>query len=63
MKKTTAFIILLSSIWTPTFLDQMQLMEGWASVPITMTFVTIYLLAFLTLLTSFSTEATKDADE
>ena len=63
MKKTTAFIILLSSIWIPTLLDQMQLMEGWASVPITMTFITIYLLAFLTLLTSFSTEATKDADE
>ena len=63
MKKTTAFIILLSSIWIPTLLDQMQLMEGWASVPITMTFVTIYLLAFLILLTSFSTEATKDADE
>jgi len=63
MKKTTAFIILLSSIWIPTLLDEMQLMEGWASVPITMTFVTIYLLAFLTLLTSFSTGATKDADE
>jgi hypothetical protein len=63
MKKTTAFIILLSSIWIPTLLDEMHLMEGWASVPITMTFVTIYLLAFLTLLTSFSTEATKDADE
>ena len=60
MKKTTAFIILLSSIWIPTLLDQIQLMEGWASVPITMTFVTIYLLAFLTLLTSFFTETTKD---
>jgi hypothetical protein len=59
MKKTTAFIILLSSIWTPTFLDQMQLMEGWASVPITMTFVTIYLLSFLILFTSF-TEKTED---
>ena len=59
MKKTTAFIILLSSIWIPTLLDQMQLMEGWASVPITMTFVTIYLLSFLILFTSF-TEKTKD---
>jgi len=59
MKKTTAFIILLSSIWIPTLLDQMQLMEGWASVPITITFVTIYLLSFLILFTSF-TEKTKD---
>lgn len=59
MKKTTAFIILLSSIWIPTLLDQMQLMEGWASVPITMTFVTIYLLSFLILFASF-TEKTKD---
>jgi len=59
MKKTTAFIILLSSIWIPTLLDEMQLMEGWASVPITMTFVTIYLLSFLILFTSF-TEKTKD---
>jgi hypothetical protein len=59
MKKTTAFIILLSSIWIPTLLDQMQLMEGWASVPITMTFVTIYLLSFLILFTSY-TEKTKD---
>jgi len=59
MKKTTAFIILLSSIWIPTLLDQMQLMKGWASVPITITFVTIYLLSFLILFTSF-TEKTKD---
>jgi hypothetical protein len=59
MKKTTAFIILLSSIWIPTLLDEMQLMEGWASVPITMTFVTIYLLSFLILFTSY-TEKTKD---
>jgi hypothetical protein len=59
MKKTTAFIILLSSIWIPTLLDQMQLIEGWASFPITMTFVTIYLLSFLILFTSF-TEKTKD---
>lgn len=59
MKKTTAFIILLSSIWIPTLLDQMQLMEGWASVPITMTFVTIYLLSFLILFTSYA-EKTKD---
>ena len=59
MKKTTAFIILLSSIWIPTLLDQMQLMEGWASVPITITFVTIYLLSFLILFTSF-TEKTED---
>ena len=59
MKNTTAFIVLLSSIWIPTLLDQMQLMEGWASVPITMTFVTIYLLSFLILFTSY-TEKTKD---
>jgi len=59
MKKTTAFFILLSSVWIPTLLDQMQLMEGWASVPITITFVTIYLLSFLILFTSY-TEKTKD---
>mgnify|MGYP006982551152 CR=1 FL=1 len=44
MKNTTAFIILLSSIWIPSILDEMHLMEGWASVPITITFVTLYLL-------------------
>ena len=59
MKNTTAFIVLLSSIWIPTLLDQMQLMEGWASVPITITFVTIYLLSLLILFTSFI-EKTKD---
>ena len=59
MKNTIAFIVLLSSIWIPTILDEMYLMEGWVSVPITMTFVTIYLLSFLILFTSF-TEKTKD---
>jgi len=59
MKNTIAFIVLLSSIWIPTILDEMYLMEGWVSVPITMTFVTIYLLSFLILFTSY-TEKTKD---
>jgi len=60
MKNTIAFIVLLSSIWIPTILDEMYLMEGWTSAPIAITFVTMYLLAFLTLLTSFFTEKTKD---
>ncbi|MCS5622951.1 MAG: hypothetical protein NZ735_03235 [Candidatus Marinimicrobia bacterium] len=59
MNNKTAIILLLSSIWIPTLLDEMHLMEGWASVPITVTFVTIYLLSFLTLFASFI-EKTKD---
>ena len=63
MNNKTAFIILLVCIWMPSILDELELLQGWASIPITITFVTLYLLAFLTLLTSFFTEVTKDSNE
>ena len=63
MNNKTAFIILLACIWMPSILDELELLQGWASIPITITFVTLYLLAFLTLLTSFFTEVTKDSSE
>lgn len=63
MNNKTAFIILLACIWLPSILDELELLQGWASIPITITFVTLYLLAFLTLLTSFFTEVTKDSSE
>lgn len=63
MNNKTAFIILLVCIWMPSILDELELLQGWASIPITITFVTLYLLAFLTLLTSFFTEVTKDSSE
>jgi len=63
MNNKTAFIILLACIWLPSILDELELLQGWASIPITITFVTLYLLAFLTLLTSFFTEVAKDSNE
>jgi len=53
MKIITASIILLSSIWIPALLDQHHPIKGWLSTPINLSFISIYLLAFLTLLSSF----------
>ena len=59
MKIITASIILLSSIWIPALLDQHYPIEGWLSTSINLSFISIYLLAFLTLLSSF-TKTTKE---
>jgi hypothetical protein len=59
MKTLTASIILLSSIWLPALLDQHHPIEGWLPTPINLSFITIYVLAFLTLLSSFK-NTTKD---
>jgi hypothetical protein len=59
MKILTASIILLSSIWLPALLDQHYPIEGWLATPINLSFITIYVLAFLTLLSSFK-NTTKD---
>jgi hypothetical protein len=53
MKILTASIILLSSIWLPALSKQYYPIEGWLADPIIFSFITIYLLAFLTLLSSF----------
>ena len=53
MKIIAVSIILLSSIWIPALLDQHYPIEGWLSTPINFSFISIYLLAFLTLLSSF----------
>ncbi len=54
MKILTASIILLSSIWTPAILEQYYPIEGWISIPINLSFFTIYVLTFLTLLLTFT---------
>jgi len=59
MKIIAVSIILLSSIWIPALLDQHYPIEGWLSTPINLSFISIYLLAFLTLLSSF-TKTTKE---
>jgi len=59
MKIIAVSIILLSSIWIPALLDQHYPIEGWLSTPINFSFISIYLLAFLTLLSSF-TKTTKE---
>ncbi len=58
MKILTASIILLSSIWMPALLEQFYPIKGWLSTPVNLSFVTIYALAFLTLLLTF-TKTTK----
>ncbi|MBT5286578.1 MAG: hypothetical protein HOL87_01945 [Candidatus Thioglobus sp.] len=59
MKIIAVSIILLSSIWIPALLDQHYPIEGWLTTPINLSFISIYLLAFLTLLSSF-TKITKE---
>jgi len=59
MKIIAVSIILLSSIWIPALLDQHYPIEGWLTTPINLSFISIYLLAFLTLLSSF-TKTTKE---
>jgi len=59
MKIIAVSIILLSSIWIPALLDQHYPVDGWLSTPINLSFISIYLLAFLTLLSSF-TKTTKE---
>jgi hypothetical protein len=59
MKIIAVSIILLSSIWIPALLDQYYPVDGWLSSPVRLSFITIYLLAFLTLLSSF-TKTTKE---
>ncbi|HIM58659.1 MAG TPA: hypothetical protein EYJ00_04985 [Gammaproteobacteria bacterium] len=59
MKILTASFVLFSSIWLPALSDQYYPIEGWLSTPINLSFISIYLLAFLTLLASFK-NTTKD---
>ncbi len=54
MKILTASIILLTSIWAPALLEQYHPTTGWLTAPIFLSFTTIYVLAFLTLLLTFT---------
>ena len=58
MKNTLALIVLFASIWIPDLSDQFFPIEGWIKAPLTVTFVTLYVLMFLVLLLNF-TKSTK----
>ena len=50
MKILIMLIVLLSSIWIPALVEQYYYPKGWLSVAMTLSFISIYLLAFFTLL-------------
>ena len=50
MKILIMLIVLLSSIWIPALFEQYYHLASWLSIVITLSFISIYLLAFFTLL-------------
>ncbi len=59
MKILITLVILLSSIWMPAYINAHYEIKGWIVEPIWITYTTVYLLAFLTLLFSLR-DTTKD---
>jgi len=50
MKALTAIFALLSSIWIPALIEYFYPINSWLSVPVYLSFISVYLLAFFALI-------------
>jgi hypothetical protein len=46
MRLALAIVVLLTSIWLPAILDEFQEQDKWLHNPMTITFISLYLLSF-----------------